>query len=167
MAAMKSGDRVVVAGLSDFRRALKQLGDKELSDDLKAANRQAAQIVVDKARPSMAAEGGIAGRVAATMKAGNVQSRGQLSVGAVATRRGGKLLPLGVEFGAVRGIDRVVQRRGQPVVMKGWNQFPAWRGNGADAGYHIFPALRQQNERIMQQYGEELERLYAKAFPDR
>ena len=166
MAAYKGGDRVVVQGLAEFRREIRRLGDKEVTDELKRANKAAAQIVVDTARPSMVGAPGIARRLGATMKASLSQTRGQLSISSVRTRGGKFILPLGVEFGSGRNLDRLVLRNGEGRTIKGWNQFPDWRGNSAGAGYPIFPALRAEQARIMDTYGDDLERIYGRAFPD-
>ena len=50
--------------------------------------------------------------------------------------------------------------------VRGWNQFRPWRGNGEGAGYFLFPAIRQAGPEIVDLYGDALERLAAKAFPD-
>lgn len=50
--------------------------------------------------------------------------------------------------------------------MLGWNQFQEWRGAGDGAGYAIFPTIRDNRERIMAAYMDEIDRLVRPAFPD-
>lgn len=45
-------------------------------------------------------------------------------------------------------------------VVRGWNWFQPWRGNDANAGYFLFPALRSKREEIIEQYAQEIERLW-------
>lgn len=50
--------------------------------------------------------------------------------------------------------------------VRGWNQFQPWRGNGANAGYALYPAIRANGERIVDTYGDAIEKITKKAFPD-
>jgi len=45
-------------------------------------------------------------------------------------------------------------------------QFPAYQGNGADAGYFLYPAIRSMADEIVEMYGEEIEKITRRAFPD-
>lgn len=45
-------------------------------------------------------------------------------------------------------------------VIRGWNWFQPWRGNSAGAGYFLFPALRAKREQIIEEYAQEIERLW-------
>jgi hypothetical protein len=69
----------------------------------------------------------------------------------------------GAEFGSQRG-----QRRTGPSGRRflGHNQFDPWRGNGSSAGYFLYPAIRDNTERIIELYGDEMDRITKKAFPD-
>lgn len=46
----------------------------------------------------------------------------------------------GAEFGAYQGQRRVVTFFGY---FTGWNQFDRWRGSGGDAGYFLWPGIRE------------------------
>ena len=50
--------------------------------------------------------------------------------------------------------------------VRGWNQFPAWTGNGSKAGRFLFPALRAAADDIDREYRDEIDKLMAKAFPE-
>lgn len=51
--------------------------------------------------------------------------------------------------------------------VRGWNQFEPWTGNDRGAGRFLFPAIRANDDEIREQYGEAIDRLAAKAFPER
>ena len=57
-------------------------------------------------------------------------------------------------------------RAGQNIIIRGWNQFLPWRGVGPDAGYAIFPTIRDSQDEIARMYEEEVGQITAKAFPD-
>lgn len=50
--------------------------------------------------------------------------------------------------------------------IRGWNQFKEWRGNKPGAGYFLFPTIRDSAAEIVEIYGDELDRITRKAFPD-
>jgi len=58
------------------------------------------------------------------------------------------------------------RRAGQNIVMRGWNQFLPWRGIGENAGYAIFPTIRDKQDEIRQTYEDEVGVITSKAFPD-
>ena len=49
-------------------------------------------------------------------------------------------------------------------VVRGWNQFRPWRGNGARAGYWLYPTIRDNIENIGEMYQDELEKIMKPAF---
>jgi len=51
-------------------------------------------------------------------------------------------------------------------VIRGWNQFKKWRGGGSNAGYAIFPTMRENREEVIQMYETEVAQLTRQAFPD-
>lgn len=51
-------------------------------------------------------------------------------------------------------------------IMLGWNQFRPWRGNGATAGYIIYPTLRSSTPEIIGLYTDGFRKLIKKVFPD-
>ncbi len=77
---------------------------------------------------------------------------------------GGSKFPeaAGVEFGAVRN----VLRQRSTGSYRGWNQFKAWKGNGSDAGYALFPAIRSSSDEILELGGKAIDDISRKAFPD-
>lgn len=147
---------VEVRGLKELRQKLK---DIDLEKDLKKVHHRVADLVAVDARQVMAGlpVGGMAGRAASTIKASRSAVGARINLGSASVP-----FALGVEFGAHRN----VQRRRGPHSMLGWNQFQEWRGAGDGAGYAIFPTIRDNRERIMAAYMDEIDRLVRPAFPD-
>jgi hypothetical protein len=140
-------DGVRVIGLADFRRELRRMS-ATLPRELRSANLSAAKLVADEARPRAQAQGGVARKTAPSIKA-LAQQRG------AAVRIGGVRYPfaLGAEFGS-----------------KGYRQFKPWRGNQwspdqGSVGYFLHPAVRDTRRRVIDLYGDLIERLAARAFP--
>lgn len=135
---------IQITGINELRRALKQLGDKSLIEELKQANAVVGRIVVDsgKARASTRQEKKAANtlRVAATQQA---------SVGFGKGFAGS----MGSEFGAHRDRPRMGPVRGR---YTGYKWFRDWRGNGLQAGYFLWPAIRAETPRILSTYADEL-----------
>lgn len=74
----KSGGGVVVEGLDELRRLLRQVADKELTDALKAAHKEAAKVVVAKALPNVPVR---TGRLKASVRALGSQRSGRAVAG--------------------------------------------------------------------------------------
>jgi hypothetical protein len=150
-----------VRGLDDFRAKLRRHADaKQLERELRTANFSVAKLIEERSKPIMAGlRGGMGPRAADTIKASRSAVAARLGLG------GSDDAPyaLGVEFGAVRGIPR---NGGNGRTIKGWNQFDGWRGNGDDAGYAVFPTIRDSTDEILDRYGDEIERILSDAFPD-
>lgn len=144
---------VKVDGLRELDAALKSLGP-ELRKELRSANKSVATLVADDARAAAYSIGGVAAHVAPSIKASaGVQSAG-VAIGGPAYPMAG-----GAEFGA--GQDRLRDRRtGQYV---GYRQFEPWRGNSTDAGYFLYPAIRQDADRIVTEYTAALDAVMRKA----
>ena len=134
---------VQVEGLREFQRELRKLGD-DLPRELAAANKQVAELVVDKAQ-----------RRAATVSPGARKSAESLSAARMqriaAIRLGGNRHPYaaGYEFGSIR----------HP-------QFPPWRGSDANAGYFLYPTIRRENDAIVEVYADLIDAIARAAFPD-
>lgn len=159
MAINRAGSHRVV-GLNELRRELKRLDDEDSTEwrkELARVNHDVAEFVVSKARPAMVGLGGMGARAAATLSASRSGVASRLSLG-------GPKAPFaeGVEFGAISGVPRRTARG----TVEGWNQFKAWRGSGSDAGYALFPAMRDNEDQIIEMYGDAVDRLMARAFPD-
>lgn len=138
---MRTKSTVTVEGLDQFRRELRKLDDKTLIDGLKDANKQVGDIVVDEAKSR--AQTRLQVKAASTLRAGRQQARAVVTGG---TAR----VPFffGAEFGALQ-----------------YRQFSPWRGSGENAGYFLFPAIRDKREEVLDVYGVAIERLAAEAFP--
>lgn len=50
--------------------------------------------------------------------------------------------------------------------VRGWNQFQPWKGNGQNAGYALYPAIREKMPAVVESYGNAIEKLTKRAFPD-
>ncbi len=72
---------------------------------------------------------------------------------------------------AANGKGSVAKRLGGTQVqvigrVRGWNQFKPWKGNGANAGYALYPAIRSKIGEVVETYGDAIEKITKKAFPD-
>lgn len=152
---IRTGD-VQVSGLRELNKALRDLpGD--LQKEMPAINREVAGFVASDARSNALSLGGVAAKTAPTIALlGGARSAGVGFGGARAPWAGG------AEFGAGRNITR--SRRSGTYL--GFNQFEEWTGNGAKAGRFIYPAIRDNNERIVRTYEERVDDLLKRAFPD-
>jgi hypothetical protein len=158
MAAIGMGGAKVV-GLNEFRRELKRLDDQGLTKELKDANFEAAQSIIKPAQSLAASLGPMQAKAAATMKASRAASKAAVNLGGASAPFAG-----GAEFGSGRETMRYPP--GRPGGVIGWNQFLPWRGNGGDAGYFLYPTIRDRIDELIEMYGDALERISAKAFPD-
>lgn len=144
-----------IRGMRELQRALRQI-DKELPKELAAANQRVAQHVVDEATSRAKALGPMQAKGARSLSAARQQR-------IAAIRYGGARYPMamGAEFGAGQNTLRQTSRG----AVRGWNQFRSWRGSGGNAGYFLFPTLRREGDRVVDLYGDVLEDLIAKHFP--
>lgn len=134
---------VRVAGLADFQRELRKV-NADLPKELRKANIEAAEVVASDARRRAEARGGVSRKSAPSIKAQGEQRRSKVSIG-------GARFPfaLGAEFGSIQ-----------------YAQFDPWTGNGSDAGYFLYPAIRETREEFMDVYEQVIDRLSRRAFPD-
>lgn len=155
MARLK-GAAIRVEGLDELRRELRKLDDAGLTNALRQANYDVAEHVI--ARAKAAASTKLQRKAADSMTASRQAARAQINAG-------GSKAPFfgGAEFGAGQGQRRVGPSGRQ---FLGHNQFEAWRGNGMDAGYFLYPTIRDETDEIIDIYGDEIERISRKAFPD-
>lgn len=128
MARIRSGE-VKVDGLRELNNALRAVG-KEAQGELRDAGKKIAEAVADDARSNAYSLGGVAAKVAPSIRA----SAGVRSAG---VGFGGAAFPFagGAEFGSLR-----------------YKQFKPWRGNTSDAGYFVYPSIRSNSERIAEDY---------------
>lgn len=134
---------VKVVGLSDLRRELKKLDDSdEFNAELKEVNFEIADTVVGRAKVFASTK--LQRRAAQSLKAGRGASRATISGGGAQTPFFG-----GAEFGSIQ-----------------YTQFEPWRGNDRSAGYFLYPTIRNSTDEIVEMYGDALEKITARAFPD-
>jgi hypothetical protein len=134
---------VKVDGLTDFRKELKKLEDEgQFLSDLKEANFEVASMVVDRARAFASTRQ--QRKAAESLKAGRGAARATIS-------GGGARYPFfaGAEFGSIQ-----------------FTQFPEWRGSSYDAGHFLYPTIRQSSDDIVELYGDAIEKITGRAFPD-
>lgn len=150
-------DNIKITGLKELRKELRKLDETGLVQELKDVNYDVAQRVVDKARSQAAGQGRMQAAAAATLKPGKQAAR------AVVTGGGAKA-PFfgGAEFGSQHDQPRTTARGS----VTGWNQFEPWKGNGSNAGYFLYEAIRDLTAEIVDLYGDALEKIAGRAFPD-
>lgn len=145
--------RVELAGLKSFQRELRSLS-KDLPRELRPIHLRAAQLVAPKAAASFASRRGVPGAVAASVKAMAQQRVAIVRIGGA----GKAEAALGAEFGGGK------YGKGNPTPAGGHTtQFEPWRKGD---GYSLFPALRSSTDEIVDLYGDALEDLARRAFPD-
>jgi hypothetical protein len=132
-----SGDvGVRVHGLTELNKTLREMGP-EFQKELTQTNKSVAGFVADDAKAAAYSLGGVAAKVAPTVKAAGGTTWAGVSFGGSAYPFAG-----GAEFGSLR-----------------YKQFRPWRGNGSDAGYFLYPSIRRDADRITTEYTEALDRL--------
>jgi hypothetical protein len=156
MARVGSGGAKVV-GLDELRRELKRLDDAGLIGELKDVNYEVASSVIGPMKSKAAGIGAMEARAAATLSASKAAARAQVNFGGAKAPFAG-----GAEFGA--GRDSIRSRASGSYV--GYRQFNPWRGNGGDAGYFMYPTIRDRMDDIVERYGDGIEKITRKAFPD-
>lgn len=138
MAKIRSGD-VQVEGLAELNRALR-LMDAGLQAELKAAGLKVAEFVAADARAVADTLGGVARKTAPSITAKGYTTGAGVSFGGASYPFAG-----GAEFGSYK-----------------YHQFKPWRGNSSDAGYFLYPAIRQDVDRIETEYGNAIDDLIRK-----
>lgn len=48
-------------------------------------------------------------------------------------------------------------------IVRGWNMFRPWKGNGASAGYFLYPAVRKHRQEIAEMYADNISRIWKQA----
>jgi hypothetical protein len=144
-------DQTRIIGLAAFQRDLRAMG-AEWPRELRGINLDAAQVVTEQAQARARALGGVHQHVAASIKAAAEQRRAK-----VVLDSNKEPALLGAEFGSHQ-----------------FRQFPGWRGNrwtdpeGLEVGYMVHPTIRElvRSDRLVDLYGDRLEDLAKRAFPD-
>lgn len=159
---------VAVIGLRDFQRELKKIvtesgptGDALLKD----ANWRVAQYIVEKSQARASTIGRLQARAAEGMKASRSAQRAQIATNVDKTQ-----FFFGAEFGAKQNILRKPRRAAGwagPGRYRGYRQFLPWKKpGGGNTGYFLFPTMREESPRVVEMYGEEIDRIMAQAFPE-
>jgi len=151
---VRTGD-VQVEGLAALGKALKNL-DPDKAKELRQANKDAASIASTAAKAKALSIGGSAAK-------GVPSIRASAGLKSASVGFGGAKAPWmgGAEFGAAQ--DR--QRTRSSGSYIGYKQFPPHRGSGRTAGYFVYPAIRDNENRIVEQYNQALDSLIRKNFP--
>lgn len=148
---MRSGT-IQVEGLGALSKALADFGP-EVRKELRKANYEVADDVADEAQGRALSVGGVAAHVAPTIKASaGLKSAGVALQGDAAA---------GAEFGA----NRDGQRKRSSGTYIGYRQFKPWRGAGSNAGYFLYPTIRDNADQIKDTYQRDIDRLTARLFP--
>lgn len=134
-----------IPGLVQFAKDLRDI-DPALQKELRKANLDAATAVKNAAVKRADAIGGVTALGAQSLRALGAQREGSIRLGGK-TRAG--RVALGAEYGSLR-----------------YHQFKPWRGNGADAGYFMWPSVRATADDVALQYGHAFETVSNKAFPE-
>lgn len=177
--AVNRAARVEVKGANELRRALRDMGDRQLMRELGKLHQDVARYVVRKAQAKASGQGRQASRAAReALKPMRTQSAARVVLANTAR------VPyaLGAEFGAKQDQRRRVVRRG-PLAegetpagarfMQGWNQFRPWAGNafssgvdGGSGGYWLFPTIRAERDSIIDTYVDAVDAFVDKTLPD-
>lgn len=138
-----SGYGVQATGLTELRKALKEVGP-EAAKEMVQVGREVARGVAADAKGKAQSLGGVAAKSAPSLRA----TAGSTSAG---VSLGGPSAPWapGAEFGGGR----------RPTTR----QFKPWRGNGPGAGYFLYPTIRDNDESIERAYLEGIEDVLKKA----
>jgi len=153
---------VRVKGAKELRKTLKGMDERGVLKELGKVNNRIASVVVSRAQGNAgtAMERSAAGR----LRAGKGATKATVTLG-------GKPYDLGAEFGARRNVVRTRKVRVATVMgtamygsgtYLGLNQFKDHRGTGERAGYFLYPAIRESRDEIIDQYGDEIDRLFRK-----
>lgn len=154
MPRLGTSSTIKVKGLNETVKALRDVGDAEKLGLLKDVFYRGAETVVAKAHGNASTK--MERAAAAGLKASRTQNRAQI---AFTERRG---FEFGAEFGAAQNQPRRAFRGATSYSYRGLNQFQPWRGNDEGAGYFLWPAIRSEAPKIVEQVGDELEKIFQK-----
>lgn len=157
--AVNRGGSIKVQGLDELRRELRKLDDAGLTNELKQTNFDAAKAVIAPAQARARGLGRMQARAAATLTPSKAAAGARVNFGGAKAPFAG-----GAEFGAGQNVPR--RPPGRTGTVLGWNQFEPWRGNDAGAGYFLYPTIRELTPELVEMYGDAIERITARAFPD-
>lgn len=139
-----------LADLTALVNDLKRLGDKGVNAQLKAVNRQAAELVTSKARANASRHGKQMARAARTIKASSSATQAFVSMGTDS----GDTWATAAMFGTKQGLSR--SRNGRTYI--GYEQFmPAIPG-----GYTVYPAIAASGAALRDLYAEGVDKILNK-----
>jgi hypothetical protein len=137
-------DRVQVVGLKELRNELKAL-EGNFPKELQQANKRAvAEVIIPAAIANASGQSPRWGGRAI----GTIRALATATSAAAAIGTSGVPYVLGKEFGSIK-----------------YRQFPPWRGSGPGSGYAFYPAIRSTREQFVEVYGQMLDDLTRRAFP--
>jgi hypothetical protein len=143
MVRISNDDTIRVEGLAELRADLKSL-DSKLPRELTKVGREVAKFVTADAKSAALTLGGVAAHVAPSLKPT-----------ATATSAGVKLDT--AAFPEAAGAEFGGQRRDTTM------QFQPWRGSDSNAGYFLYPQIRANSERIVDEFTAGVDRVMTKA----
>jgi hypothetical protein len=123
---------IETTGIKEALAAMDRVDRLEAQLELKDEFNKVAVEVVNKGRSR--ASGRMEQAAARTLRTASTATYGAVGFG------GGFGGAFGAEFGGYRNQRRVVNHFGY---YTGWNQFKPWKGSGSDAGYFLWPTIRQ------------------------
>lgn len=143
-------EQIKVEGLRDLQRDLRRM-DKDAPREIRLMHREVAEPVVATSVALAESLGGVAAKVAPSIRVLAEQR-------AVGLKFGGARYPMamGANFGAYHNVDRIGPSGRRYV---GYHQFPRWGGNqwtGGAADRFVFRAIASHD----------IEGMYAKAFDE-
>jgi hypothetical protein len=186
---------VEVEGLAQFRRELRRLDEAGFTHELKDTNWLIASRVADWAKVRARSMGRMEAKAADSLRPTRGVTSAAVTLGGAQApfapgsefgayrdrlrlrkSTGGRAYLVRRESRAQ--IDKTIrrieaqhdQRTGSQSRVtgrvRGWNQFRPWRGSGSAAGYWLYPAIRAHNDEIVDEYGDAIDRITKRAFPD-
>lgn len=144
---------VRVDGLQELQRAVRNARGTAGTRLIRAANKDAAELVASRARDRAQQLGGVAAKVAPSIKAAGEQRYAKLSFGGARYP-----MAMGANFGAQHDVLRNTSAR----AYLGWNQFPEWGGNqwtGGARDRFLYYTLARQGDAIQAEYERALDQL--------
>ncbi|MGV9815467.1 hypothetical protein ACWDTQ_26595 [Streptomyces cellulosae] len=145
-----------VEGLTQFTRALARIGADGLRADVKQANFDVADKLVDLAKAKAATLNRQQRSAAESLRATKTQNYAAVRLGSAR-----KPYALGAEFGSKKRTSTGRIARG----------FRPWRGNqwsgwSTGQGYFLHPTIREKAEQLIDEYKAVLDRIAEEAFPE-
>lgn len=148
-------DAVRVNGLAELQRAARLAKGPEGARELRHANKEVAELVAGRARARAVGLGGVAAKVAPSIRSAAEQRYAKLSFGGARWP-----MAMGANFGAKHNLVRNT-RRG---TVLGWNQFPEVGGTdfGGARDRFLYYTISRENAAVVAAYEDAVDRLLDK-----